>query len=98
MLYWQAAAKIDRDYTMFAHLASPDGTRVASYESQPRKGELPTTAWTIDHYVADSILIPVGLEAPTGPGCRVELGWYDAATHQPSRSSTPAARPKATPS
>jgi hypothetical protein len=83
ILYWQAKGKIGQDYTMFAHLLSPDGTQLASYESEPRKGGLATTAWSTDHYVADSILIPVGSNVPAVSGCRVELGWYDSATHQP---------------
>lgn len=82
ILYWQATTKIDRDYTMFAHLLASDGTVLASYESQPRKGKMPTTSWDTDHYVADSILIPVGAQAPIESGCRIELGWYDSATHQ----------------
>ncbi len=82
MLYWRATGKIDRDYTMFAHLVAPDGTVIAVYDSAPRKGKAPTSQWNAMPYIADSILIPVNADAPIGGDDRIEIGWYDSATQQ----------------
>ncbi len=82
MLYWRATDKIDRDYTMFAHLVAPDGAVIAAYDSAPRKGKAPTSQWNATPYVADSIVIPVNADAPIGGDDRVEIGWYDSATQQ----------------
>ena len=82
ILYWQAMSKIDKDYTMFAHLVAPDGNIAAQYNNRPRKGALPTTVWGPDHYVADSILIPINSGVATGSGYKIEIGWYDSATQQ----------------
>ena len=82
MLYWRAIGKIDRDYTMFAHLVAPDGTVIAAYDSAPRKGRVPTSQWNAMPYIADSIVIPVNANAPIGSNDRIEIGWYDSATRQ----------------
>jgi hypothetical protein len=82
MLYWQAENKIDRDYSISVRLVSPDGRAVAQYQGAPRKGQLPTSQWDPSHYVADSILLPVGLEVPTGADYRIEIGWFDPQSQQ----------------
>jgi len=82
ILYWQALGKIDRDYTMFAHLIAPDGKIVAQYDSQPRKGKFPTMEWDPEHYAADSILLPVGSQVPLGGGYTIQVGWYDSLTQE----------------
>ncbi len=81
ILYWRAMGKIDRDYTVSVHLVAPDGKIVAQYDSQPRKGKLPTSEWEPSHYVADSILIPVNSDVAAA-GYKIEIGWYDSQTQQ----------------
>ena len=82
VLYWRIRNKIERDYSLFAHLVAPDGKVVAVYDSPPRKGAYPTSEWDPSGYIADSILIPVSSDAPLGSGYKIEIGWYDPATQQ----------------
>jgi len=45
-LYWQALAPMDRDYTVFVHMAGPDGQLVAQHDGQPWwEVSLPTSTW-----------------------------------------------------
>ncbi len=81
ILYWRATGKIDRDYTVFAHLVAPDGAIVAQSDSQPRKGRLPTREWAPSQFIADAILIPAGA-AVAASGYRIKIGWYDSQTRQ----------------
>ena len=82
ILYWQAIGPIDKDYTVFAHLVDRDGKTVAGYDSQPLRGNPPTSTWKPGTLFVDAILLPIGPDAPIGDGYRVELGLYDLATMQ----------------
>ncbi len=80
ILYWRALEKMDRDYTAFAHLIDRDGKIVSQYDSQPRKGQLPTTQWVPMLPVTDAILISVGSNVPLGSGYKLQVGLYDSKT------------------
>ena len=79
-LYWFAANKIDKDYSVFAHLVDANGKMVSGYDSQPARGNRPTHAWTPQQTELDAIVLPVDPGTPTGRGYRLEIGMYDLAT------------------
>jgi hypothetical protein len=81
-LYWSAAGKIDKDYSVFAHLIDPNGKMVSGYDSQPARGNRPTSGWTPRQTSLDAIVLPVDSDTPVGRGYRLEIGMYDSATMQ----------------
>jgi hypothetical protein len=64
-LYWAARVPVPADYTVFVHLAAPDGSPYAQDDCQPQRGAYPTSFWDVGEVVADphTILIP---ELPPG--------------------------------
>jgi hypothetical protein len=62
-LYWQALRSVPADYTVFLHLAAPDGPPYAQDDCQPQRGTYPTSFWDIGEIVTDphTIIIPVDL-------------------------------------
>ena len=52
-LYWQAQAPIQSDYTVFVHLVSADGQRVAQADSPPQQGRYPSRFWDVGETVSD---------------------------------------------
>lgn len=81
LLYWQSAAKVDKNYTVFIHLVDAQGQTVAGVDSQPRQGQSPTSTWRPNTLVPDGMIVPVDDTVPPGD-YRVELGLYDAETMQ----------------
>jgi hypothetical protein len=82
LLYWRGTGPIEFKYTVFLHLIDAQGRVVAGYDSEPRKGQYPTTAWEPNLLTADVIVMPVGSDVPAGSNYRLEVGLYDAATQQ----------------
>jgi hypothetical protein len=82
ILYWRATKKLDRDYTVFAHLASKDGSIIAGSDSQPKRGDLPTSQWRPGDLIVDATILPVGQDAPVGENLRMEIGLYYLPTMQ----------------
>jgi len=76
ILYWRALHKIDKDYTVFTHLLDANGAIVAGNDSQPRRGNWPTTLWQPGHLVEDAIILPITSDVPAGQGYRIEVGLY----------------------
>jgi hypothetical protein len=76
LLYWRATSAIDRDYTIFAHLVDEQGTLLAGYDNQPRRGAAPTSSWKLNALNVDPIILPIGPEIPLGRNYRVEVGLY----------------------
>jgi hypothetical protein len=52
-LYWRALAAPEKDYTLFLHLAAPDGFVKAQQDQQPFLGRWPTSRWAAGDIVAD---------------------------------------------
>jgi hypothetical protein len=75
-LFWQALAKMDRDYTGFVHLLDANGRLVAQNDHQPRNGFLPTSIWREGLVLSDTYTIPVPQEASPGKYTLV-AGMYD---------------------
>jgi hypothetical protein len=80
-LYWRALGPIPDDYTVFVHLLDQNGTLVAGYDKEPRRGNAPTSTWTLEEQVVDAVQLPLPAGIPTGR-YRLELGLYNAASGQ----------------
>ncbi len=85
LLNWRATAKVDVDYTVFAHLIDANGALIAQSDAPPRRGELPTSSWEANRMIVDAIVLPIPPDAPVGENYRLELGLYDNATMHRAR-------------
>ncbi len=90
LLYWKATGSIGKDYTVFVHLLDARAQVAAACDSQPRKGNAPTTGWKLMLPVVDGIVCSIPADLPAGV-YQLELGLYDAATME-RFSMTDAAR------
>ena len=59
-LYWQAAAPLEREYTVFVHSLAADGQLVGQADGPPLANHYPTTTWQAGEIVQDSRLVPRG--------------------------------------
>ena len=77
---WTTQRPLDEDYTLFIHLAAPDGTPLAQADGPPAGGRYPTWAWEPGDVVPDSrqLVVPPDL---TGD-LRLLVGWYRLADGQ----------------
>jgi hypothetical protein len=76
LLYWRATGKVDRDYTIFAHLVDAQGKILASHDSQPHRGAAPTSSWVPNALIVDAIILPVTPDTPAGKNYQTEVGVY----------------------
>jgi hypothetical protein len=81
-LHWQAERRLDRDYTVFAHLLGPfnpatGGPVWAQHDSYPLDGGHPTTRWLPGQAVVDRRTFDIPPETPAG-AYQIEVGLYDA--------------------
>ncbi|MBI5649819.1 MAG: glycosyltransferase family 39 protein [Chloroflexi bacterium] len=82
LLYWRADRKMDRDYTVFAHLVNAQGEIVGGVDQQPRNGTAPTSAWRPGEASVDYFVIPIEETVAPSQDYRLEIGVYDLATMQ----------------
>jgi hypothetical protein len=78
-LYWQASAKLGRDYTVFVHLLDATGGIAAQWDAMPRENTFVTTAWPVGEIVDDPHPVPLPEEMTSGT-YRIALGVYDRPT------------------
>lgn len=74
-LYWQAAEPASAAYTVFVHLAAPDGFVVQQADGPPVSGRYPTPAWPPGEVVQDVRALPIlaGID-------HLAIGLYDPST------------------
>jgi hypothetical protein len=78
-LYWQALRTMNTSYKVFVHLVdSTTGTAVVQDDAAPRQWTYPTTEWTRDEVVEDTISLPLD-SVPPGQYYLV-VGLYDSET------------------
>jgi hypothetical protein len=75
-LYWQALAKMETSYTVFAHLLDVQNRIWGQKDNFPVEGTYPTTNWLSGEVVIDEYGIVVDAEAPAGE-YQIEVGMYD---------------------
>lgn len=75
-LVWRAAQRIEKDYTVFVHLADANQRVVAQQDRAPAFGLYPTTAWQSGESIIDAYDLTVD-----APGkYTLIVGMYDPAT------------------
>jgi len=75
VLFWQALAGIDRDYTVFTHLIDHDGVVWGQKDSWPVDDSYPTSQWAQDDVIEDPYEIVISPDTPSGD-YRLEVGMY----------------------
>lgn len=75
-LWWKAAARPAKDYSVFVQLVSPDGL-LAQYDSEPRGGGYPTSLWDPGETIEDFFRLAVPDHARPGV-YQIIAGMYDA--------------------
>lgn len=78
-LTWEVAGTFDADYTVFVHLAGPDGRPLAQADSQPLGGVYPTRFWDAGERLADPYTVEVPAGVPPGD-YELRVGMYLPAT------------------
>lgn len=76
ILYFQALTKMERDYTLFAHLLNSDGEIVAQSDHQPQDRLYPTSIWDVNEQVRDEFTLEIPANVSNGK-YTLEIGWYD---------------------
>ncbi len=72
VLYWQAQASVDEDYSVFVHMLDANGQLVGQMDGQPLQGDYPTTWWSPGDVIVDKRSAPA-----VAPGeYRLLVGWY----------------------
>ena len=75
MLYWQADARPEEDYTVFVHVLDAAGGLVAQRDNMPRDNDFPTTRWPVGPLIDDVHVVPLPSDVPAGE-YRVGIGMY----------------------
>jgi hypothetical protein len=75
-LYWQSAAKIDKDYTVFVHLLDASGKVRAQMDAPPRGGAYPTSLWDAGEIVRDDYALALPRDLAPGD-YKIEVGLYE---------------------
>jgi hypothetical protein len=78
-LHWQTDTYIDRDYTVFVHLAAASGAPLAQADSPPLSGAYPTSIWNPGEAISDSHVLTIPRNLAAG-SYRLLVGLYDPAT------------------
>lgn len=78
-LYFQALTKMERDYTLFAHVLDAKGSIVAQSDHQPQDRLYPTSIWDVGEQVRDEFTLEIPANVPNGT-YQVKIGWYDLKT------------------
>ncbi len=73
ILFWQALADMDRDYTIFMHLLGANGETLVNADHLPPR---PTREWRPGQMIPDRVKLGLPPGLPAGD-YRVEVGLYD---------------------
>jgi hypothetical protein len=76
VLYWRGAQKIEKDYTVFVHLADASDRVIAQQDKAPVHGTYPTSAWQPGELIVDGYDL---IDAAPGTYALL-VGMYDPAT------------------
>ncbi len=81
LLAWEASQSLERDLTVFLHLAGPDGRPLAQHDSPPGDGNSPTSLWEPGEEIREVRRLTVPPGTPGGD-YRLLVGLYAADTGQ----------------
>ena len=76
VLYWQALADIDADYSVFTHIIATDSTIYAQKDGWPQEGAAPTSSWAEGQIIEDHYILETSADAVPGL-YELETGMYD---------------------
>jgi hypothetical protein len=79
-LAWRSNPKAWADYTVYVHLITPDGERLAGHDAPPNP---PTGSWLKDQVVYDTHLIPMPDGLSSGETYHIRVGLYQAGDFEP---------------
>ena len=74
-LFWQALSDGQSDYTRFVHLIDTSGALHSQNDGTPRHNSYPTSQWTADEIISDSLSLPL-TDVPPGT-YQLIVGFYE---------------------
>ncbi len=77
-LYWKAAGKMEKPYTVFVQLLGDAPPPQAQKDAQPLNGGRPTQTWVVGEFLTDPYTLEIKPEVPPG-NYKILVGWYDSA-------------------
>jgi hypothetical protein len=77
-LWWGVREPLEGDFTVFVHLLDDSGQLIASGDSPPRGGAMPTSRWQSGDLVVDVHVVPLPDGLPVGT-YRLGVGLYNDA-------------------
>lgn len=78
-LYWRSLQRVDKDYTIFIHLADAQGQVLSQEDSPPVQGQAPTSGWQPYQVIEDRHQLQMSENFPPG-NYDLLLGLYNSAT------------------
>lgn len=75
-VYWRALAKMDQNYSVFAHLLAENDLIVGQRDMYPGQGTYPTTLWQAGDIVADTYVVPISPATLAPAMAQFEVGLY----------------------
>jgi hypothetical protein len=75
-LYWQSLAEMDEDYSIGIHLLDANQRVIASRDSYPGHGLLPTRLWHAGQIIRDTYWLPVAADAAAPGVGRINVSLY----------------------
>ncbi len=79
-LWWRAAARVERDYTVTAQLLGQHDLIIAQRDTPPGLGARSTSTWATGQIVSDLVLIGIPPTACAPAVAQLNLALYDART------------------
>jgi hypothetical protein len=87
-LYWQSAAPMSRNWSVFVHLLDEFDVPIAQRDMYPGQGLYPTTLWPVGTAIASRYVLQLSETAYAPSTVKVEVGLYDYATWERLPAST----------
>ncbi|MBZ0283546.1 MAG: glycosyltransferase family 39 protein [Anaerolineae bacterium] len=85
LAHWDIKKPLNRDWSLFAHLVTPDGVIIGQRDVYPGRGLLATSDLEIDRRWINPIKIWIPPTAYAPMTLSVEIGWYDIKTGERMR-------------
>ncbi|MCL5075909.1 MAG: glycosyltransferase family 39 protein [Chloroflexi bacterium] len=75
-IYWRGLAPMDKDYSVYIHLTTPEDRIIAQRDTFPGLGTYPTRLWRAGDTFRDTYRVPIPKNAPTPLLLHVRAGLY----------------------
>ena len=94
-LYWQPLAQSDAFQALFITLIDAQGQDLATIDSFPGWGALPTTWWQPDLIYRDDYILQIPRDIDAWTTAQLHIGWYDWQTRRRLQPLTESGEPSA---